>query len=127
MKELETEAKLFHALKKEKQREHDIAIKELSSIKEEAKKDCDIYQSLCIKAKQDYIIIQGDIAASEKKLSNLKATHEALVKQQESGIARIKSRYESWKVNELDKVAKLKLKGKIDNIDKAGLKEILDV
>ena len=38
-----------------------------------------------------------------------------------------KSKFENWKLTQLDQVAKMKIKGKIDNIDKAGLREILDV
>ena len=40
-------------------------------------------------------------------------------------IANIKKRFETWKLTQLDQMAKLKLKGKIENIDKAGLSEIL--
>jgi len=47
------------------------------------------------------------------------------VKNKQKQIEGIQSRYENWKLTELDKIAKLKLKGKIDNINKAGLAEIL--
>ena len=35
-------------------------------------------------------------------------------------------RYESWRIGILEEVAKLKLKNKVDNIDKAGLSDILN-
>ena len=37
----------------------------------------------------------------------------------------IKDAYEKWRINQLEQVAKMKLKNKIDKIDKAGLSEIL--
>ena len=33
--------------------------------------------------------------------------------------------FEKWKLNQLEQVAKLKLKGKIETIDKAGLGDII--
>ena len=33
-------------------------------------------------------------------------------------IDKIKNQFKAWKVNQLDQVAKMKLKGKIENIDK---------
>ena len=37
-----------------------------------------------------------------------------------------KERYAGWRTKALEDVAKLKLKGKLENIDKAGLREILE-
>jgi len=37
-----------------------------------------------------------------------------------------KDAYEKWRVNQLEQVAKLKLKNKIEKIDKVGLSEILN-
>ena len=37
----------------------------------------------------------------------------------------VKDAYERWKINTLEQVAKMKLKNKIERIDKAGLSEIL--
>ena len=34
--------------------------------------------------------------------------------------------FETWKINALEEVARLKIKRKIENIDKAGLTEILN-
>ena len=41
-------------------------------------------------------------------------------------IADSKKRYDGWKVKAMEDVAKLKLKGRLDNIDKAGLKDIMN-
>ena len=37
-----------------------------------------------------------------------------------------KKRFDGWKVKAMEDVAKLKLKGRLDNIDKAGLKDIMN-
>ena len=42
------------------------------------------------------------------------------------GIADSKKNYEGWKVKEMEKVAKQVLKGRLENIDKAGLKDALN-
>ena len=41
-------------------------------------------------------------------------------------VERIKERYKVWKIGALEEVARLKLKKKIENINKAGLAEILN-
>tara|TARA_R100000458_G_C8147859_1_gene156615 strand:- start:446 stop:595 length:150 start_codon:yes stop_codon:yes gene_type:complete len=38
----------------------------------------------------------------------------------------VKDALAKWKINELEQIAKMKLKKKIDNIDKAGLSEIFN-
>ena len=39
---------------------------------------------------------------------------------------RVKKEFKEWKLTALDELARLKIKGKISNIDKAGLGEILN-
>ena len=41
-------------------------------------------------------------------------------------IKKAKERYETWRISVLEEVARLKLKSKVDKIDKAGLSEILN-
>ena len=126
-KELQLDIEMLSALKSEKQRKHDDVINQLDKEIDDRKDESEMYTGLMEKAKQDYISIQANIIASEKKLSMLEEKIKDTTNRQELFIKRIKERYEAWKINELDKIAKLKIKGKIDNIDKAGLKEILDV
>ena len=45
---------------------------------------------------------------------------------EEVRITKIKERYERWRIGVLEEVARMKLKKKVDNIDKAGLSEILN-
>ena len=122
---LQKDIELATGLKNEKQRNHDDIISRLDNEIEAKQEEAKMYTDLAKKAEQDYIAIQSNIILAEKKVNKLEEDKKTILEKQESGIARVKERYESWKINELDKVAKLKIKGKIDNIDRAGLKDIL--
>ena len=124
---IQSEIDLLDALKQSKQKEYDTFASQLDNQMDEVKEELAMHEGLSKKAENDYIEIQSDIIISEKKLLELEEKSKAVLKRQEDGIKRIKDRYESWKINELDKIAKLKIKGKIDNIDRAGLKDIFDV
>ena len=91
----------------------------------ERMEESEMYEALVSKGENTYTTLQAKINAAEKRLNGLKGEADAVVASKEKQIEGIQSRYASWKLNELDKMAKLKLKGKIDNIDKAGLAEIL--
>ena len=91
----------------------------------ERMEESETYEALVSKSENAYTTLQAKIMASEKRLHGLKGEADAVVKNKQKQIEGIQSRYENWKLNELDKMAKLKLKGKIDNINKAGLAEIL--
>ena len=91
----------------------------------ERMEESETYEALISKSEYAYATLQAKIMASEKRLHGLKGEADAVVENKKKQIEGIKSRYENWKLNELDKMAKLKLKGKIDNINKAGLAEIL--
>ena len=45
---------------------------------------------------------------------------------EEGRINKAKERYEGWRIGVLEEVAKMKLKNKVDKIDKAGLSDILN-
>lgn len=122
---LQKDIELATGLKNEKQRNHDDIISRLDNEIKAKQEEAKMYTDLAKKAEQDYIAIQSNIILAEKKVNKLEEDKKTILEKQESGIARVKERYESWKINELDKVAKLKIKGKIDNIDRAGLKDIL--
>ena len=46
--------------------------------------------------------------------------------EEEARIDIVKENFEKWKISALEEVAKMKLKGKMESIDKAGLKEVLN-
>ena len=58
----------------------------------------------------------------ERKLEKIKDSYES----EQKRISKIKGNFEKWKVNSLEEVARMKLKNKMEKIDKAGLKEILN-
>lgn len=118
---------LSTALQKLKETENAQKMKSLDAKMTEKQQEADDFTALAEKSKSEYINIQGALLHAEKLIEKAEEESTIILKRREDGIARIKERYESWKLNELDKVAKLKLKGKIENIDKAGLKDILDV
>ena len=76
---------------------------------------------------KEYQAILSKVMIAENKIKDAETKVKNILTSKEDSIKRIKERYETWKLTQLDQVARLKLKGKIDNIDKAGLKEILDV
>jgi len=47
-------------------------------------------------------------------------------KKAENDLNRARKRYSDWKISALDEVARMKNKGKLENIDKAGLKDVLN-
>jgi len=83
--------------------------------KEEQSIDLKTLKSLVNKKEDEYIVW-------ERKIENIQKS----VQSEESRISKIKKNFEKWKINTLEEVARLKLKRKIENIDKAGLQEILN-
>ena len=122
---LQSDVELMTALKIEKQKEYDAFSSTIDNQLDEMKDELEMHKNLLEKAEQDYVAIQSNVIVAEKQIEEMEDKKVSILNRQEEGITRIKERYETWKINELDKVAKLKIKGKIDNIDKAGLKEIL--
>ena len=82
---------------------------------------------LLTRKEQEYKAALTHVMTAESKISKAQAEVDRIVENQQIRLDDAKSRFENWKLTQLDQVAKLKLKGKIENIDKAGLKEILDV
>ena len=58
----------------------------------------------------------------EQKIAKITAKAE----REEARIKKAKEKYESWRIGVLEEVARIKLKKKVDKIDKAGLSEILN-
>tara|TARA_Y100000310_G_C20528700_1_gene737379 strand:+ start:103 stop:1029 length:927 start_codon:yes stop_codon:yes gene_type:complete len=89
-----------------------------SKCKEEKQKiddELQAIQNLCNDTEDKYVEWEQKV----KKISE-KADKE------EERIASAKKRFKNWRIGILEEVAKMKLKNKVDNIDKAGLSEILN-
>jgi hypothetical protein len=78
------------------------------------------------KKKYEYSAMSGLIKVAEAKVADADEHVNYAVKKEQDKVDRIKQDFKDWKVNVLDEVARMKLRKKMDNIDKAGLKEVLD-
>jgi len=74
----------------------------------------DEVDAMISKAEKEYI-------SWEKKVSVAKNN----VLEEEDKIETINKNFENWQVSAVEEVARMKLKGRIENIDKAGLKDVL--
>jgi len=74
----------------------------------------DEVDAMISKAEKDYL-------SWEKKVSVAKNN----VLEEEDKIETVKKNFEGWQVSAVEEVARMKLKGRIENIDKAGLKDVL--
>ena len=73
----------------------------------------DEIDSMIIKAESKYL-------SWEKKISTAKSK----LKEEKDNLVVAKKNFDSWQVTALDELARLKLKGRLENIDKAGLKDV---
>ena len=76
---------------------------------------------------KEYEAVLSRVILAEKKVAQTEIQIKQTIDNKEIQVEQIKEKFKNWKLTQLDQVAKMKLKGKIDNIDKAGLKDILDV
>ena len=93
-----------------------------------------------IKLKDDILELQSAMRdkindESEKigKLANIADTRakqleamQEMSRKAKEDLEKARKRYEDWRISTLDEVASMKLKGKIANIDKAGLSDVLN-
>ena len=97
----------------------------LDNIIAERLEEIETNTSLATMKAKEYEAILTKVIVAENKIKNADQKVADILKRQEESIANIKKRFEAWKLTQLDQMAKLKLKGKIENIDKAGLRDIL--
>ena len=97
----------------------------LDNLTAERLEEIEINTSLVNMKEKEYEAILTKVIAAEKKIEHADKKIEYALKRQEESITNIKNRFESWKLNQLDQVAKLKLRGKMENIENAELEEIL--
>ena len=79
-------------------------------------------------AKKDFefTTIQSKISVVENRIKDAEDEAKYMTDKAKEQVLKIKSDFKDWKVEALEQVAKLKIRGKIDTIDKAGLKEVLN-
>ena len=78
--------------------------------------------------KKNFVLstIQSSISSVEERVKDAEERIEYAVNKEQERVGKIKGDFKDWKVEALDQVARLKLKKKIENIDRAGLREVLD-
>ena len=70
--------------------------------------------------------VQFKLSKIEQKVNDVEEHIEISLKKEEDKVSKIKGDFKDWKIVALNEVAKMKLKGKMEAIDKAGLKDLLD-
>ena len=90
-------------------------ISELNEQVDSKNKELDELNSIIDKTKDDYIKQEAKVNVAKNN-----------VFEEEARIDIVKENFEKWKISALEEVAKMKLKGKMESIDKAGLKEVLN-
>ena len=104
----------------------------VSGLREQAEKETkriNGIRSKCQTANNKLINLNGVIEDKITELEDLQEAADGSRRDQaiqKRNMDDAKERYAGWKVKALEEVAKLKLKGKLENIDKAGLRGILD-
>ena len=83
--------------------------------KENAEKELQAINNLVNESEDKYVKCEQKIIKAKEKADK-----------EEERMVNTKKRYEGWKIGVLEEVARLKLKSKVDKIDKAGLSEILN-
>ena len=79
-------------------------------------------------AKKDYEFstVQSKISTAEDIVRDAEQRADYILRQAQEKVVKVKGDFKDWKIQALDDVARKKMKGKIDNIDKAGLAEVLN-
>jgi len=70
--------------------------------------------------------VQASISSVEERVKDAEERIEYSIKKEQERVGKIKGDFKDWKVEALDEVARMKIKKKIENIDRAGLKDVLD-
>ena len=83
--------------------------------KEQANNELQAIKNLCNNSEDKYIKWEQKVAKAKVKADKEEGRNE-----------RAKEKFSKWKIGVLEEVARLKLKSKVENIDKAGLSEILN-
>ena len=101
----------------------------LKEIAETETKKINSVRSKCQVADKKIVKLNGVIEDKITELEDLQEIVDVLKRDKailKRNMDESKERYAGWRTKALEDVAKLKLKGKLENIDKAGLREILD-
>lgn len=88
--------------------------------------DLDDLGNMIKKKEYDYVAAESKVQEASLRAKDAGEMADYSTKKEQDKVNEIKKGFKEWKISALDEVAKLKLRKKIDNIDKAGLKDVLD-
>ena len=74
----------------------------------------------------EFSTIQSKIGAAEGIIKDAEQRADYILDKAQEKVAKVKGDFKDWKVQALDELARKKMKGQIENIDKAGLGEVLN-
>ena len=98
-------------------------LKELIKDKEE---EAEVIESLIKQREYTYVEIETKFKQAENALMFARELTDKEIEREKSEKEKIKKKFNQWKMSVLEEVARMKLKKKIEDIDKAGLAEILN-
>ena len=102
--------------------------KDLSIARIQCEKDKDALQDAVVEKNLKMDRVDSMISKAERELSVLEkkiSVAKNNILEEESRQEKIKDNFKNWKVTAVEELARMKLRGKIENIDKAGLKDVL--
>jgi len=127
--ETETKQESLSVVDKEytiKMAELNAKLRGLTDHYKEQEQEASVMDSLVSKRELDYIEIESKYKQAENALMYTKSLTNKEIDREKSAIHKIREDFKRWKIGALEEIARLKLKKKIENIDKAGLTEILN-
>ena len=101
-------------------------IRALKDSVEDKKQEDDVIQSIIKKRELDYIDIESKYKQAENALMFTQEITNKEIEREKSEVKKVKDQFKQWKMSVLEEVARMKLKNKIEKINKAGLAEILN-
>ena len=101
-------------------------ISSLRDVLRDKEQEADVMQSLVKKRELDYIDVETKYKQAENTLMFTREITNKEIEREKREVEQVKEQFKRWKTTVLEEVARLKLKNKIENIDKAGLSEILN-
>ena len=78
-----------------------------------------------VKVKQEVDRLKHLVSETDKKSKELES-NKIQLDETKNNLVNAQSKFEQWKINAVDEIARLKNKGKLENIDKAGLSDVLN-
>ena len=127
--EVELKQKLLDAVDGEytiKIAEFNTKVSGLKDLIKDKEQEAEVIESLIKQREYTYVEIETKFKQAENALMFARELTDKEIEREKSEKEKIKKKFNLWKMSVLEEVARMKLKKKIEDIDKAGLAEILN-